>query len=696
MKQIYFHCPFQALLMGLYVWVVLLTVPRHCFGQQQQHSPNVFNLTSNTTHLEVNRGVEYYEDTSTNLTVGDVLLSEATIPWKTFAQPQAISFGFNRSAYWLRFTLRNITVPTYNNWLFETAFPPLDSLDVYILPPNGQPLCFPTGDHRPFWTREIQFRTFVIPLQLPDSLPRIIYVRVRTTSSMTLPFTIYTREALIETGFTSLLLFGFVLGVVFVLGAYNVVPYLVTREKIYLWYLVYMSGAILFIGTFNGFVAQYILPQSGFFLQYCTLFGVGLSEVGMILFVQEFLHTKEASPRLNMFLSIIAVYISLMTLAGLVVDYFTVNFILVSSFLPLIILVSSIIIYIQLVHKYEYQYFFFINLAVISGFIGGLVIVMTNLGLFPNTALTRNSSQISIVTDALLFSLALLQRYKTLHEETLQAQEDNLRLQRDQNIKLQRAVEERTTTLQQRNDELAILDDEKNELMSIVAHDLKNPISVIMGYTALLEESGLSNDDRSLFLQKIHSTSDRMLQLVKNILDANRRESVAIELQLVSIPVSYLTVAIIESYESIALKKNITIHFQAESEEFYVLADEQALQQVLDNLISNAIKYSPFGKNVFVRIKSSVETVRMEVVDEGPGISQEDQKKLFGKFARLSAQPTGGEHSTGLGLSIVKKLVEAMNGRVWCESELGDGLPSGATFIVELPAAVGAEIALPL
>ena len=72
----------------------------------------------------------------------------------------------------------------------------------------------------------------------------------------------------------------------------------------------------------------------------------------------------------------------------------------------------------------------------------------------------------------------------------------------------------------------------------------------------------------------------------------------------------------------------------------------------------------------------------MEVQDEGPGLSAEDQKKLFGKFARLSAKPTGGEHSTGLGLSIVKKMVEAMNGKVWCESELG----RGATFIVEFPA----------
>jgi signal transduction histidine kinase len=112
-----------------------------------------------------------------------------------------------------------------------------------------------------------------------------------------------------------------------------------------------------------------------------------------------------------------------------------------------------------------------------------------------------------------------------------------------------------------------------------------------------------------------------------------------------------------------------------------VFADRQAVVQILDNLISNAVKYSPYGKQVFLRVLSTTQLVRVEVQDEGEGISEEDMTKLFGKFTRLSARPTGGEHSTGLGLSIVKKMVEAMRGRVWCESVSGQG----ATFIVELP-----------
>ena len=103
--------------------------------------------------------------------------------------------------------------------------------------------------------------------------------------------------------------------------------------------------------------------------------------------------------------------------------------------------------------------------------------------------------------------------------------------------------------------------------------------------------------------------------------------------------------------------------------------------QVLENLVSNAVKYSPPRKNIFVRLKKEAGAVRCEVQDEGPGLSVEDQKKLFGKFARLSAKPTGGEHATGLGLSIVKRMVEAMNGKVWCESEPGQG----ALFVVQFP-----------
>lgn len=116
----------------------------------------------------------------------------------------------------------------------------------------------------------------------------------------------------------------------------------------------------------------------------------------------------------------------------------------------------------------------------------------------------------------------------------------------------------------------------------------------------------------------------------------------------------------------------------------YAMVDPNYMTQVYENLVSNAIKFSPKNKNIHIKIWEEGDKIRSLVSDEGPGISVEDQGKLFGKFQVLSSKPTGGEKSTGLGLSIVKKYVEAMKGRVWCESELG----KGANFYIDLEKAI--------
>lgn len=245
------------------------------------------------------------------------------------------------------------------------------------------------------------------------------------------------------------------------------------------------------------------------------------------------------------------------------------------------------------------------------------------------------------------------------------------------------ALSERNLELGAANERLTALNTEKDEIMSIVAHDLKNPIAALSGFTDILREEGLAASDRNAILEQLSMLGNRMLELVKNVLDSYRMESGGIELHPVSLDISPVVAMTVEMYRERAAAKDITLHWSHPEGAFIVSVDEQAFNQVLDNLLSNAVKYSLLGKNVFVRVGKSDSAVRIEIQDEGPGLSEEDMKKLFGKFARLSARPTGGEHSTGLGLSIVKKMVEAMQGRVWCESELG----KGATFIVELPMA---------
>lgn len=234
----------------------------------------------------------------------------------------------------------------------------------------------------------------------------------------------------------------------------------------------------------------------------------------------------------------------------------------------------------------------------------------------------------------------------------------------------------------EKNKELLKLNSEKNELLGIAAHDLKNPINNIsMLAKVMRDEKDLKSEEIQEFSQDIVDTSDRMLELISTLLDLNKIEQGEMKLKPELVDVNEVITLLITSYKDRAAKKDITIHFRTSQKHSYINSDRNAFIQILDNLISNAIKFTPYEKNIYIKLKDKHEYIHVEVIDEGPGMNEDDKKKLFGKFAKLSAKPTGDETSTGLGLSIVKKYIDMMDGTVWCDSEPGEG----ATFIFEIP-----------
>jgi len=237
-----------------------------------------------------------------------------------------------------------------------------------------------------------------------------------------------------------------------------------------------------------------------------------------------------------------------------------------------------------------------------------------------------------------------------------------------------------TRTIEEKNSELIQLNQDKNEFLGIAAHDLKNPLSAILGLANIMvEEKGeLPSEEILEYATLIEDSSSRMFNLITNLLDVNAIESGKTNMKLEHVDILPIIEKLVHAYIDRAKAKDITIEFQANHTQHFALLDQEIIHQVLDNLISNAIKYSPYHKKVIVKLLMIGDQIRCEIQDEGPGLSQADQQKLFGKFTRLTTKPTGGEHSTGLGLFIVKKLVIMMNGNVGCESELGQG----ATFFV--------------
>ena len=283
-------------------------------------------------------------------------------------------------------------------------------------------------------------------------------------------------------------------------------------------------------------------------------------------------------------------------------------------------------------------------------------------------------------------------RVAELNEElraaNLEAEVMNQELKSRQEVLEEQAMEIEiiNTELHEKNEILVELNDEKNEFLGIAAHDLKNPLNSIRGIAQMVrkrKEIELSDDEVDDMAHQIETSSNFMFEIITNLLDVNKIENGKLVIQPSSVDLVLSLGAVTDRYQAPAAKKNITLHVELPAEDTQIYADPTLTIQVLDNIVSNAVKYSPQGKNVWVTVSCDAvqHRVRVAVKDEGPGFSEEDKKKLFGKFARLTAKPTGGEHSTGLGLSIVKRLAEAMDASIWCESELG----KGATFIIEFP-----------
>lgn len=291
--------------------------------------------------------------------------------------------------------------------------------------------------------------------------------------------------------------------------------------------------------------------------------------------------------------------------------------------------------------------------------------------------------------------------------ESLANTNDALRMTQMELQESHQKLSEALRQIQVTNDELQDLNEEKNMILGMVSHDLKNPIVAIQGLAEMMNTENFTPEQYKEFSGVILGTSNRMYALVKNFLDVARAEEGRLRLTFIRFDIAEVIDLVLDNYRQQAENKNIAIHYDKPTSAMVVRADESVIIQVLDNLISNALKYTPPGKNVSITVEmvyvvkhnealvgdamdnlgeeSFDECVRFSIIDEGPGLTDSDKSQLFQKFARLSAQPTGGESSTGLGLAITKQLVELMNGRVWCESEYGHG----ARFIVEFPAVQG-------
>jgi signal transduction histidine kinase len=295
--------------------------------------------------------------------------------------------------------------------------------------------------------------------------------------------------------------------------------------------------------------------------------------------------------------------------------------------------------------------------------------------------------------------------------EVIRMYEDLSRMNNEQITSLRRVVKERATAtvvikpandpylddltklnndlvtlqreLSQKNRDLERLNTEKNQLLGMVAHDLRNPLAVILDYSdfVLAAASDRLQADEREYLNEIHNSSRFMLAMVGDLLNLSAVEAGRLNLERRAVDLEGLTQRVLKLLRPQAERKGMALTLESTPSALRVWADEFKTQQVLTNLVSNAIKYSPAGAPTQVRLYQAGEMAVVEVVDHGQGIPAAEVANLFKPYSRTSVQTTGGESSTGLGLTICRRIVEGHGGEISVTSTVGQG----ATFRFTLP-----------
>jgi len=266
------------------------------------------------------------------------------------------------------------------------------------------------------------------------------------------------------------------------------------------------------------------------------------------------------------------------------------------------------------------------------------------------------------------------------------------------NIRLEERVRERTHELTAANQRLGSQwtqlrrsNEFKNEILGTVAHDLRNPLGVILGRAELMKELVATEpvpvERITDQLGHIRASAGQMTELVNDLISDAMMDAHNIAIRREQVDLVQMLGEIVTANRALTEKKKQTIQLVAPAHQM-CSCDPDRLREAVDNLVSNAIKYSPVGGYIELTMSLADESILIRVADEGAGLSEEDISRLFGRFQRLSARPTAGESSTGLGLSIVKRIIELHGGSVSAQSA---GPGRGATFTIRLPA--GAALA---
>lgn len=641
-------------------------------------------LSAETGMFSLNTCIEVMEDSHARYRINAMDNPVMAAQFHPVATDHQLNFGYSLSAYWLRC---RVTSAATSHWLLEVGYPSLDSVQVFTERPDGGYQQQQAGDLLPFSARVYPHRNFIFPLTFMPGT-HSLYIRVRSQGSLTVPLTLWQPETFHQQDVGTYATLALYYGIVLALGLYNLLLFFSLRERVYLEYVLFVTGTAIGMASLNGFGNQFFWPGSPAWGNISQPIGFTLCGLFASLFTRSFLATAARTPLIHRMYGRLAIGFTIL-LPVPFFSYYLAAILTSLGGLTFAVLTCGVSVY-SLRHRYPGAQYFALAWAMLLFAVATLA--ARNFGWLPTTFVTLYGMQIGSALEMLLLSFALAERIRTMRREKDLAQADAL-LSRQQLVEslrineltLNHRIAERTRQLTETQKMLeTALGQEKEgrnrqaHLLALMAHEIRSPLAIISNTSQMLNI--LAQSDQPNWqprLKKILSAVQRLTALMDNLL---AEERLSVDQHGLERQAGDLNLFCTELVLSFADLHHRPLRFVPWEGNTQLYADWQLIGIAIGNLIDNAVKYAPPNSDICVRVQPGISgALCVEVSDQGSTIPAEIQQQIFEKFIR-------GGHKTstpgvGLGLYLVNWIAKFHGGMADVISEAG----LGNTFRIYLP-----------
>ncbi|WP_051227820.1 hybrid sensor histidine kinase/response regulator [Gillisia sp. JM1] len=566
-------------------------------------------------------------------------------------ESENMNIGFTRDHYWVKFRIKNTTSQNLTYYL-ETGRPITDRVNLYSISASGNIQSQQSGDKMAFSNRSFDHRKTIFEIHLPSEETLDIYIHYENDGEvLNLPLLLHNASSLLKITYIEQLVFGIFYGILLIAAIIYLFYFFALEERSFLYYSIYVITVGLLQFSLDGYFFQYLAPAGGWFSNHSVILFAILSAAFLGKYSEVYLNIRQGNSVMPWIFNAIYVGLGLLLLALLFVpgvlefSYPSANLlglgVLIAIVVSVIILVSIKIA----VDKFFLTGIFFLIL-------GFVIFILNNLSVLPNTFLTQNSAKLGTGLEIIFLSLSMANRIKKLKTEKQELQ--NLAL-----IRLQE------------------MNELKSYFLSNLSHELRTPLNAIMGLA-----DAMANETNE---QKVRTTSNlikassvRLLNLINDILDFSKIEKGELKLENEVFDLMEIMEQLQISYKNQAEEKGLSFEFHTNNlVTEAVVGDTNRVAQIVNNLLDNALKFTPDGS---IRLdletrKGNLNTMDLllKVTDTGIGIPTEKMETIFESLTQESINNKRKYGGLGLGLFIIKVLVDMHKGEIQIQSKQGVG-----------------------